>query len=55
MGTGLRWKGSRVAVYVFYYCRRYEWPSDPEGGDGFKVEGESGGCICFSYIIVEDI
>ena len=26
-----------------------------EGGDGFKVEGESGGCICFSYIIVEDI
>ena len=47
MGAGLRWKGSRVAVYVVYYCRGHEWLAEPGWWCRFKVEGESCGCICF--------
>ena len=29
VGAGLRWKGSRVAVYVLYYCRGHEYLAEP--------------------------
>ena len=41
MGTGLRWNGNRVPVYVFlYYCRGHEWLAEPGWWGGFKVEGD---------------
>ena len=40
-GAGLRWKGSRVAVYVCIIVEDMNGWLSQEGGGGFKMEGES--------------